>query len=73
MKQSSLRPSMIAVLMASVCLSVGSMPVCANEVSDATLCRVVNLMQPFWRFWDAAKDQPQSAQLLLFDEMVEQQ
>jgi hypothetical protein len=27
-------------------------------------------MPSFWRFWDAAKDQPQSAQLLLFDEML---
>jgi hypothetical protein len=27
-------------------------------------------MPSFWRFWDAAKDQPQSMQLLLFDEMV---
>jgi hypothetical protein len=27
-------------------------------------------MPPFWMFWDAAKDQPLSAQLSLFDEMV---
>jgi hypothetical protein len=27
-------------------------------------------MPAFWRFWDAAKDQPLSAQLSLFDEMV---
>jgi hypothetical protein len=27
-------------------------------------------MPPFWKFWDAARDQPQSAQLLLFEEMV---
>jgi hypothetical protein len=57
-----------AVLVTSVCLSAGSMPLCASEVSDATPCRVMNLMPPFWRFWDAAKDQPQSAQLLQFDE-----
>lgn len=69
-KQSSLRPSVFAVLVTSVCLSAGSMPLCASEVSDATPCRVMNLMPPFWRFWDAAKDQPQSAQLLQFDEMV---
>jgi hypothetical protein len=69
-KQNSPDPFIFAVLMVSVCLSAGSMPLCASQVSDATRCRVVNLMPPFWRFWDAAKDQPQSAQLLQFDEMV---
>ena len=69
-KQNSLDPFIFAVLAVSAYLLVGSMPLCASQVSDATRCRVVNLMPPFWRFWDAAKDQPQSAQLLLFDEMV---
>jgi hypothetical protein len=69
-KQNSLGPFMFAVLVVSVCLLAASMPACASQVSDATRCRVVNLMPPFWRSWDAAKDQPQSAQLLLFDEMV---
>jgi hypothetical protein len=69
-KQNSLGPFMFAVLVVSVCLLAASMPAWASQVSDGTRCRVVNLMPPFWRFWDAAKDQPQSAQLLLFDEMV---
>jgi hypothetical protein len=69
-KQNSLDPFIFAVLAVSAYLLVGSMPLCASQASDATRCRVVDLMPPFWRFWDAAKDQPQSAQLLLFDEMV---
>jgi hypothetical protein len=69
-KQNSIGPFMFAVLAVSACLFAASMPVCASEVSNATRCRVVNLMPPFWRFWDAAKDQPQSTQLSLFDEML---
>jgi hypothetical protein len=59
-----------AILAVSMCLFAASIPVSASEVPDATQCRVTNLMPAFWRFWDAAKDQPQSAQQLLFDEMV---
>jgi hypothetical protein len=69
-KQNNPDPFIFAVLAVSAYLLVGSMPLRASQVSDATRCRVVNLMPPFWRFWDAAKDQPQSAQLLQFDEMV---
>jgi hypothetical protein len=69
-KKRSLGPFLFAVLAVSAHLLVGSVPVSASELPHATQCRVVNLMPPFWRFWDAAKDQPQSAQLQLFDEMV---
>jgi hypothetical protein len=69
-KQNTPDPFIFAVLAVSAYLLVGSMPLRASQVSDATRCRVVNLMPPFWMFWDAAKDQPQSAPLLQFDEMV---
>ena len=45
-KQNSLGPFMFAVLVVSVCLLAASMPACASQVSDATRCRVVNLMPP---------------------------
>jgi hypothetical protein len=61
---------MVAILAVSACLLVGAMPVCASEVSDTAPCRVVNLMPPFWKFWNTAKNQPLSAQLSLFNEMV---
>ncbi len=61
---------MFAVLVVSACLFPASMPVRASQAPGAARCHVVNLMPSFWRFWDAAKDQPQSTQLLLFDEMV---
>jgi hypothetical protein len=61
---------MFTMLAVSVCFFAGSMPVRASEVSGATPCRVINLMPPFWKFWNAAKDQPQSEQLSLFDEML---
>ena len=61
---------MFAVLVVSACLLPASMPVRASQAPGAARCQVVNLMPSFWKFWDAAKDQPQSTQLLLFDEMV---
>ena len=61
---------MRAVLAVSAYLFAVAMPVCASEVSEAAPCRVVNLMPQFWRFWDAAKNQPLSTQLSLFNDMV---
>jgi hypothetical protein len=46
------------------------MPVRASQAPVTARCQVVNLMPSFWRFWNATKDQPQSTQLLLFNEMV---
>jgi hypothetical protein len=70
-EQVSLRWFTCAFVAVLVCLFAGTaVPVYAGEISAASPCRVVNLMPQFWRFWDAAKDQPLSAQLSLFDEMV---
>lgn len=63
-------PFLLAVLLVSPCVFGASKPVSAGEVSDTASCRVVNLMPLFWRFWDAARNQPESAQVELFDQMV---
>jgi hypothetical protein len=70
-KQDSLALHTCALVVIVVRLFAGpAVPAYAGEISAASPCRVVNLMPQFWKFWDAAKDQPLSAQLSLFDEMV---
>jgi hypothetical protein len=69
-RQKTLHSLLFVVLVVSACLFAASKTARASDVSGVAPCRVVNLMPPFWRFWDAAKDQAQSAQLLLFDQMV---
>ena len=61
---------MFAVLAVSISLFAGTVPACASDVPNTAPCQIVNLMPPFWKFWDAAKNQPLSAQLSLFHEMV---
>jgi hypothetical protein len=71
MKQDSRSWFTCALLVVIGCLFAGpAVPVYAVEISATSPCRVVNLMPQFWKFWDAAKDQPLSAQLSLFNEMV---
>jgi hypothetical protein len=69
-KQNSPHSFLFAVLVVSASLFTAPKMARASAVSDASPCRVVNLMPAFWKFWEAAGDQPPIAQLSLFEAMV---
>jgi hypothetical protein len=66
-----LNESLFRLLLAAALAAAAPGPALAQPSSAAAECQIVDLMPPFWSFWDAARDRDAATQVALFQKMLQ--